>query len=92
MILKYEFKKNLPRLSNVVQGLIALAMLFTYPLQFYVPVDITWPALKKKYGAKSPVAKELGYRALLVLLTCKYTVTTVLQNITSMNSRGIFQL
>ncbi|XP_026331897.1 proton-coupled amino acid transporter-like protein CG1139 [Hyposmocoma kahamanoa] len=63
---------NMPRghvLSNVVQGLIALAMLFTYPLQFYVPVDITWPALKKKYGAKSPVAKELGYRALLVLLT-----------------------
>ncbi|XP_026741964.1 proton-coupled amino acid transporter-like protein CG1139 isoform X2 [Trichoplusia ni] len=56
-------------LSNVVQGLIALAMLFTYPLQFYVPVAITWPVLRKKYAATHPVAKELGYRALLVLLT-----------------------
>ncbi|KAJ2954653.1 hypothetical protein O0L34_g2948 [Tuta absoluta] len=56
-------------LSNVVQGVIAIAMLFTYPLQFYVPVKITWPALQKRLGAASPVAKELGYRALLVLLT-----------------------
>nr|XP_021199193.2 proton-coupled amino acid transporter-like protein CG1139 [Helicoverpa armigera]XP_049694527.1 proton-coupled amino acid transporter-like protein CG1139 [Helicoverpa armigera] len=56
-------------LSNVVQSLIALAILFTYPLQFYVPIAITWPAIEKKYGATHPVAKELGYRALLVILT-----------------------
>ncbi|KAJ8737275.1 hypothetical protein PYW07_000546 [Mythimna separata] len=56
-------------LSNVVQALIALSILFTYPLQFYVPVAITWPAIQKKFGATHPVAKELGYRALLVLLT-----------------------
>lgn len=56
-------------MSNVVQALIALAILFTYPLQFYVPVDITWPPLRKRFARASPVAKELGYRALLVLLT-----------------------
>ncbi|XP_063393374.1 proton-coupled amino acid transporter-like protein CG1139 [Cydia fagiglandana] len=56
-------------LSTVVQGLIALAMLLTYPLQFYVPVAIAWPGLRRKVGAGSPVAKELGFRAALVLLT-----------------------
>lgn len=59
------------RLSNVVQSLIALAILFTYPLQFYVPVDLTWPYLKEKFATTSPVTKELFYRALLVLLTCE---------------------
>ncbi|CAK1588097.1 unnamed protein product [Parnassius mnemosyne] len=56
-------------LSNVVQGLIAIAMLFTYPLQFYVPICITWPRLRKRYANTSPVIKELGYRSILVLLT-----------------------
>ncbi|KAL4717538.1 hypothetical protein ACJJTC_000687 [Scirpophaga incertulas] len=56
-------------LSNVVQILIALAIMFTYPLQFYVPIDITWPVLREKCGPNSLVIKELGYRALLVLLT-----------------------
>ncbi|CAH0402192.1 unnamed protein product [Chilo suppressalis] len=63
---------NLPPgliLSNVVQTLIALAIMFTYPLQFYVPVRITWPALRARCGPRAVVAKELGYRALLVLLT-----------------------
>ena len=56
----------------MVQALIALSILFTYPLQFYVPIAVTWPAIQKRFGASNPVAKELGYRALLVLLTCKY--------------------
>ncbi|XP_045509835.1 proton-coupled amino acid transporter-like protein CG1139 isoform X2 [Colias croceus] len=63
---------NLPPgqvLSTVVQGLIALAMMFTYPLQFYVPIAITWPALRKRFGKSSPVAKELGYRAFIVMIT-----------------------
>ncbi|KAM3968648.1 proton-coupled amino acid transporter-like protein acs [Aphomia sociella] len=56
-------------LSNVVQSLIALAILFTYPLQFYVPIDITWPYLRNKFATKSPILKELVYRGLLVLIT-----------------------
>lgn len=56
-------------LSNVVQTLIALAIMFTYPLQFYVPVDICWPELRKKFGPNSLIAKELGFRAVLVLFT-----------------------
>ncbi|CAG9782156.1 unnamed protein product [Diatraea saccharalis] len=53
----------------MTKTLIALAMMFTYPLQFYVPVRITWPALRSRCGGRALVAKELGYRALLVLLT-----------------------
>ncbi|XP_022129533.2 proton-coupled amino acid transporter-like protein CG1139 [Pieris rapae] len=63
---------NLPQgkvLSAVVQGLIALAMLLTYPLQFYVPICITWPGLRKHLTPNGLVAKELAYRALLVMLT-----------------------
>ncbi|XP_059059827.1 proton-coupled amino acid transporter-like protein CG1139 [Achroia grisella] len=56
-------------LSNVVQSLIALAILFTYPLQFYVPIDITWPYLRKKFATTSPILKELVYRGLLVMIT-----------------------
>ncbi|CAG9138118.1 hypothetical protein JYU34_000479 [Plutella xylostella] len=55
--------------SKLVQVAIALAMLLTYPLQFYVPVDITWPSLMKRFGGSNPVAMELFYRVLLVLLT-----------------------
>ncbi|CAH2215809.1 jg878 [Pararge aegeria aegeria] len=56
-------------LSMTVQILITLAMLLTYPLQFYVPISITWPALRKKYAQKSSVIKELGFRSVLVLVT-----------------------
>lgn len=56
-------------LSNVVQGVIALAMLFTYPLQFYVPIDITWPIIMKKISFSSPILCELGYRMALVFIT-----------------------
>ncbi|XP_026500631.2 proton-coupled amino acid transporter-like protein CG1139 isoform X1 [Vanessa tameamea] len=56
-------------LSTTVQVLITVAMLLTYPLQFYVPIAITWPFLRKKFGQRLPVAKELGYRALIVMLT-----------------------
>ncbi|XP_045458167.1 proton-coupled amino acid transporter-like protein CG1139 [Melitaea cinxia] len=56
-------------LSTTVQVLITVAMLLTYPLQFYVPVALTWPAVRKKCGERFIVAKELGYRALLVMLT-----------------------
>ncbi|XP_047524510.1 proton-coupled amino acid transporter-like protein CG1139 [Pieris napi] len=63
---------NLPQgkvISSVVQGLIALAMLLTYPLQFYVPICISWPGLRKRLGPNGLVAKELAYRALIVVLT-----------------------
>ncbi|XP_041987443.1 proton-coupled amino acid transporter-like protein CG1139 [Aricia agestis] len=56
-------------LSLVVQVLITAAMLLTYPLQFYVPISITWPGIRKKYGGSSPIAKELLYRACMVMVT-----------------------
>lgn len=59
-------------MSMTVQILITLAMLLTYPLQFYVPIAITWPPLRKKYAQKSPVIKELCYRSVIVLITCEY--------------------
>ncbi|CAH2103463.1 unnamed protein product [Euphydryas editha] len=56
-------------LSTTVQVLLTVAILLTYPLQFYVPVAITWPTVRTKCGDRFMVAKELGYRALLVMLT-----------------------
>ncbi|XP_077302200.1 proton-coupled amino acid transporter-like protein acs [Arctopsyche grandis] len=64
---------NLPKddvLSVVVQGLLLFAIMFSFPIQFYVPVDIIWPQIQEKFGPfKSPVAAELILRCLLVLLT-----------------------
>lgn len=64
---------NLPSdemLGTVVQGLTAGAILFTFPLQFYVAVDIIWYGLAKKYGPfKFPVVLELCLRSFLVLIT-----------------------
>lgn len=56
-------------LSKVVQVLILLAILFTYPLQFYVPISITWPSISKRWPSRYPVIMELLYRAFVALLT-----------------------
>jgi len=45
----------------------------TYTLQFYVPVEILWPKVEKKFGPfKSPLLWDTGLRVVLVLITCKY--------------------
>lgn len=60
------------RWSLIVQGILALGIIFTYPIQFYVPVEIIWPGIKEKYGPfESPKTLEMSLRVALVFVTCK---------------------
>ncbi|VEN47348.1 unnamed protein product [Callosobruchus maculatus] len=61
---------NLPNepLAQSVKVMIAIAIFFTYALQFYVPMEIIWKAVKNNFGSHKTVA-EYGIRASLVILT-----------------------
>ncbi|KAL3285189.1 hypothetical protein HHI36_019307 [Cryptolaemus montrouzieri] len=64
---------NLPQtdvLAQSVKIIISLGILLTYPLQFYIPVDVIWPVVLRNIGdLKYPVAGELIFRTILVLFT-----------------------
>lgn len=61
-------------LSHVLMVGLCLAIMGTYPLQAYVPVDILWPPLSRRLGGsgpcgRHPVLAELGFRSCLVIFT-----------------------
>ncbi|CAK9820626.1 Proton-coupled amino acid transporter-like protein pathetic [Anthophora plagiata] len=63
---------NLPKeeiLGQTVKLLIALAVLFTYGLQCYIPLDIMWKSLKDKCSHKYEGICETLFRILMVLFT-----------------------
>lgn len=63
---------NLPSsdiLGQAVQLLIALAVLFTYGLQLFVPLEIMWNAIKTKFSHKYEALGETTLRVLIVLVT-----------------------
>lgn len=64
---------NLPKdeiLAQSVRIIISLAILLTYALQFYIPVEIIWPSIHNMLGPiKYPVFAELAFRTFLVLVT-----------------------
>ncbi|XP_050315799.1 proton-coupled amino acid transporter-like protein CG1139 [Anthonomus grandis grandis] len=65
---------NLPKeelLAQSVKILIPCGVLLTYSLQFYIAVDIMWPAAAKLFPCdlKYPVIAELSFRTFLVLVT-----------------------
>lgn len=62
---------NLPAedvLAQCVKLMIAIAIFFTYSLQFYVPLEIIWKNLKIHFGARKLVA-EYSIRIFLVICT-----------------------
>ncbi|CAH1970311.1 unnamed protein product [Acanthoscelides obtectus] len=61
---------NLPNepLAQSVKVMIAIAIFFTYALQFYVPMEIIWKAVKNNFGSHKTLA-EYGIRTSLVILT-----------------------
>lgn len=60
-------------LSQIVKLTISFGVLLGYALQFYIPIDIMWPLLIKKYNLKNNlVTKELLFRCFMVIVTCKY--------------------
>ncbi|XP_054275123.1 proton-coupled amino acid transporter-like protein CG1139 isoform X1 [Macrosteles quadrilineatus] len=64
---------NLPHdntLSQCVKIAIAIGILLTYPIMFYVPVALIWPAVVERWGPfDKPVRYEIILRILLCLLT-----------------------
>lgn len=56
------------RLAQCVKLMIAIAIFFTYSLQFYVPLEIIWKNLKIHFGARKLVA-EYSIRIFLVICT-----------------------
>lgn len=61
---------NLPHepLAFSVKLMIALAVFITYALQFYVPMEIIWKAVKNNVGPRKTLA-EYGIRIVLIILT-----------------------
>ncbi|XP_046734837.1 proton-coupled amino acid transporter-like protein pathetic isoform X1 [Diprion similis] len=61
---------NLPNtvLADCVKIMIAIAIFFTYGLQFYVPVEIIWKNIKHRFGARKLTA-EYCLRIALVIFT-----------------------
>lgn len=52
--------------AQAVQIMIAIAIFFTYGLQFYVPMEIIWKNIKHRFGARKLTAEYI-VRILLVL-------------------------
>ncbi|XP_071453149.1 proton-coupled amino acid transporter-like protein acs [Hetaerina americana] len=63
---------NLPTeepLAQAVKVLIAVAILFTYGLQFYVPTEITWRMIRPSIPEKRQLVSEYAIRAIAVCIT-----------------------
>ncbi|XP_014370043.1 proton-coupled amino acid transporter-like protein CG1139 isoform X1 [Papilio machaon] len=62
---------NLPEdevLGQSVKLMIAVAIFFTYSLQFYVPMDIIWRNVRHWFGAKKNLA-EYSIRIFIIIIT-----------------------
>lgn len=70
------FLKNWYRASQLVKGMLAIAISFTHGLACYVAIDITWNEyVKKRLSKSSPkLVWEYVIRTLVVLITCKAMV------------------
>jgi hypothetical protein len=61
------------RLAQAVQLAISMGILFSYALQMYVPIEILWPHVQKRWGPfKNSSLIDIIFRSSLVLITCKY--------------------
>ncbi|KAH9374148.1 hypothetical protein HPB48_005417 [Haemaphysalis longicornis] len=66
-------------LNEVIRVIFAISIFLSYALQLYVPVQIIWPAVVKRFGldqgkhsARTVLFLEYLLRSLLVLMTCEY--------------------
>lgn len=67
------------RLAVVVQLTVSLGMALTFPLQFFVPIQIMLPSLfERSESLKSrPLLVELLFRGALVLVICECTSSII---------------
>ncbi|KAK6617716.1 hypothetical protein RUM43_013944 [Polyplax serrata] len=56
-------------MAQMVKILIAMAIFFTYALQFYVPINIIWNIIKNRISDKWKMTADLSVRTGLVTLT-----------------------
>lgn len=59
-------------LGQTVTLLIAAAVLFTYGLQYFVPLEIIWNAIKHLFSHKYAIIAETAMRIIMVMLTGKW--------------------
>lgn len=56
----------------MVKIAVAIGMALTFPLQFYVPIEIMMPYINIKFASfNKPYAVELILRSVFVVLICK---------------------
>uniref|UniRef100_A0A1B6KF90 Amino acid transporter transmembrane domain-containing protein n=1 Tax=Graphocephala atropunctata TaxID=36148 RepID=A0A1B6KF90_9HEMI len=68
------------RLSQCVKIAIAVGMLLTYPIMFYVPNAVVWTAVVKRWGPfERPILYEYLVRILLSLVT--FVMAEVIPNL-----------
>ncbi|XP_015602545.1 proton-coupled amino acid transporter 1 isoform X2 [Cephus cinctus] len=57
-------------LPQCIKICICISILFTYALQFYIPVAIIWPGITSRFGPFAwPTVAEICFRSLLCLVT-----------------------
>lgn len=55
--------------------MVSIGMLLTFPLQFFVAIQIMWSAIQEKHGPlKNALPLELVFRTVMVLLTCMHFI------------------
>lgn len=60
------------RVAVLSQVMLTFAVTFTFCLQFYIPIKITWAPIMRKYNFKHPVFFELIYRTIICIIICEY--------------------
>lgn len=85
------------RIYDAVKLIYAIAVLFTYPIILYVPIQVVWPMIKNRYllsqtnDTSTTIHKikiliaDLAFRSLLVTLTCKIIVNSMDRQFNMMN-------
>jgi len=62
-------------LAQCVKVIVSCGVLLGYPLQFFIAIQIMWPnVLERSHCSKYPLLGELGFRTLMVILTCKLQI------------------
>lgn len=73
LYLHYLFIPLWNRLAESVRLMMALSIFLSYALQFYVPMDIMWPAIKSRIPTeRMQLISEYAFRTLLVIFSCKF--------------------
>ena len=72
LLLVFNAENPVFRLYNSVKLMYALAIFFTYALQFHIPIVIIIPCVQEMVGPKTnSLIVDYVSRAMLVIMTCE---------------------